>query len=204
MRGKLLGFGLVAILSACSAPKTVEPVETLEEKAAWEYYGGKIDLDKGMIEGGYLNDMHDVANLSLGLAKSAEKFEYDGSAESFDLLIRYGMQAEFAADNIRKVYEERESAKEKFSDSWDYRINNSFQLVLNKFVKVYDTLDAAWEEADEKINFRELNSDEYDAYMSAKDYFSSADLTMRMYRDVATQVKVPLLEESASHRQRER
>lgn len=204
MRGKLLSVGLAAILSACAAPKIAEPVETLEEKAAWEYYGGKINFDKGMIEGGYLNDMHDVANLSLGLAKSAENFNYDGSSESFDLLIRYGMQADFVADNIRKVYEERELAKEKFSDSWDERINNSFQFVLNKFVFCYDTLDAAWKRADEKINFRDLNGEEYEVYMSAKNYFSSADLTMRMYHDLATQVKVPLPEERAERHQRER
>lgn len=204
MGKKLISFGLAALLSACAAQKDVEPVETLEEKAQWDYYGGKVNYDKGLIEGGYLNDMHDVANLSLGLAKSAETFEYDGSTECFNWLIRYGMQAEFAAKSIREVYEERERAKEKFSDSWDERIDNSFQLVLNKFVSAYDTLDTAWKKADEKIKFRELKSDEYESYMSAKNYFSSASLTMRMYRDVATQVKVRPREELSSLRQRER
>jgi len=204
MRGELLSVGLVAILSACASQKTVEPVETLEEKAAWNYYGGKINYDKGLIEGGYLNDMHDVANLSLGLAKSAENFNYDGSAESFDCLIFYGMQAKFAADSVRKVYDERELAKEKFSDSWDERINYGFQLVLNKFIKSYDTLDSAWKKSDEKIVLRELSSEEFDAYNAAKSYFSNANLTMRMYRDLATQVKVPLLGERAELRQRGR
>jgi hypothetical protein len=196
-------MGLVALLSACASPKIEEP-ETLEEKASWEYYGGKVNYDKGLIEGGYLNDMHDVANFSLVLAKPAESFNYDGSTESFDSLIRYGMQAEFAAKNIRDVYEEREKAKEKFSDSWNERIDMSFQLVLNKFVKVYDTLDSVWEKVDEKINLKKLKSDEYNAYMSAKNYFSRASLTMRMFRDLATQVKVPLPGERASLHQRER
>ncbi len=203
MRRKLISFGLAALLSACASPKIEEP-ETLEEKASWEYYSGKVNYDKGLIEGGYLNDMHDVANLSLGMAKPAENFEFDSSAESFDWLIHYGMQAEFAAKKIREIYEERERAKEKFSDSWDDRINNSFQLVLNKFVFCYDTLDSAWKKADEKIILRELSSEQFDAYGAAKSYFSNASLTMRMYRDLATQVKVRLPEELASRHQRER
>lgn len=202
MRGKLLGVGLAAILSACAPQKMDCPVETLEEKTAWEYYGGKINYDKGLIEGGYLNEMHEVANLSLGLAKSAENFEFNGSPKNFDLLIYYGIQAEFVANNIKGVYENREMAKEKFPDSWDERINNGFQLVLNKFVSAYDTLDSAWEKANKKINFRELKSDEYESYMSAKSYFSSASLTMRVYRDLATRVKFPPLEERASLHQR--
>lgn len=203
MGKKLVSLGLAALLSACSAPKP-EPSESLEEKAKWEYYGGKVNYDNGLIEGGYLDEMHHVANLSLGMAKSAESFEYDGSTESFDWLIRYGMQAEFAAKNIKAVYDEREKTKEKFPDSWDERINFSFQLVLNKFVNAYDTLNSAWKKSDEKIVLKKLSGEQFDLYDIAKSHFSNACLIMRMYRDVATQVKVRLPEELASRHQRER
>jgi len=196
-------LGLVALLSACASPKKNEPVETLEE-ARWEYYGGRVNYDKGLIEGGYLDEMHHVANLSLGMAKSAEKFEYDGSVECFDWLIRYGMQADFAAKNVREIYRERERAKEKFPDSWDERINNSFQFVLNKFIKAYGALKSAWERADKQISLEELSDEQFDSYDLAKSFFSSADLTMNTYRVLAMQVKVPLLEERASLHQRER
>ncbi len=204
MRGSLIAGGLALILSACSPVQKQESLEDLDARAKWEVYGGKINYDKGLIEGGYFNEMHDIANLSLSMAKPAESFECDGSVESLESLVRYGLQSEFAAKNIRSVYDERENAKGKFPVSWHERLDFSFQLVLNKFLMAYDTLDAAWEKSNKKINFRELNSDDYDVYMTAKSYFSEAGLIMRSYRSLVTQVKVRLPEELSSPHQRER
>lgn len=202
MRGSLVAGGLALILSACSPVQKQESLEDLDAKAKWEIYGGKINYDKGLIEGGYFNEMHDIANLSLSMAKPAESFEYDGSAKSLESLVRYGMQSEFAANSIRSVYDERENAKGKFPVSWHERLDFSFQLVLNKFLRVYDTLDSAWKKSNKKINFRELKENDYDSYMAAKSYFSEAGLTMRAYRSLATQVKVRLPEEPSSLHQR--
>jgi|GEM_PF-6989598 len=204
MKGKWVIGGLVAILSACSSPQKQESTEDIEAKAKWEFYGGKVNYDKGIVEGGYLNQMHDVANLSLGMAKSAEEFEYTDSLEDLESLVRYGLQAEFAATNIKSVYEKKETAKEEFPTSWHERLDFSFQLLLNKFLIAYDTLDSAWKKSDNKIKIRDLQSENYDMYMTAKSYFSEASLIMRAYRDLVTKVKVRLPEELSSHRQHER
>lgn len=132
-----------------SSKKDLKNLEAKLSDAVWDYFTGKVDKEKGVIEGGVLAKLHESANILLILSDSAkrhfEEFENNKTVENrlrwSELYEIHKTQSEKLNGYLDSVSLYQKKAKSILLPISAKKLENSLELVKNKLCLAKKTYD---------------------------------------------------------------